>query len=79
MGYEYIAKTYGATFNIGDRVYHNEVKCAGTVMRVNKSCEHYVQVRFDGDRHASSCHPMALSRSETMTAPPASQSTARIT
>lgn len=70
MDYEYVMRNYGRHFRPGQRVYHDEVKRNGVVGRVDLGCEHYVQVRFDGDTHSSSCHPLALGpvAAETMIA-----------
>lgn len=58
--YAYIARTYGLTFEPGQRVTHDETGRSGEVRRERKSQSHYVMVRFDGDKHNLPCHPEAL-------------------
>lgn len=60
MSYDYIFKNYGRRFRVGDRVVHNEINRRGVVDPVDLSCEHYVQVRLDGQTFPSPCHPLAL-------------------
>lgn len=57
--YEYIKRSYGASFYAGDTVEHIETGGRGKIGRVKPSREHYVQVAFDG-RAPVSCHPEAL-------------------
>lgn len=58
--YEYVRRAYRVAPEVGARVRHNETGRAGTIAREDRSQSHYVQVRFDGDRHAKPCHPTAL-------------------
>lgn len=60
MAYEYIRRSYGLDFTPGDYVRHTETCRVGRVARESASAGHYVQVIFDGDRHALPCHPAAL-------------------
>lgn len=60
MSYDYVRRTYRVAPVIGARVRHNETGRFGAISRENRSQSHYVQVRFDGDRHALPCHPTAL-------------------
>jgi hypothetical protein len=56
--YDYIERVYGKTFTAGQRVRFTEGgPRAGTVMRPRPSHEHYIQVRFDGEKNGSLCHP----------------------
>lgn len=59
-GYDYIKRAYGLEFSAGQRVRHIEIDKLGTVARCKESSGHYVQVRFDGKKHADPCHPQAL-------------------
>ena len=63
MAYEYIQRAYGFTPVIGETVFHEVIEKSGVVTRENKSAGHYVQVRFDGQKHSSPCHPLELVRS----------------
>lgn len=58
--YEYVRRAYRVAPEVGARVRHNETGRAGTIAREDRSQSHYVQVRFDGDKHALPCHPIAL-------------------
>jgi hypothetical protein len=59
--YEYIKRAYGRQYLAGQRVRFLEgVNRLGTVGRENKSQGNYVQVRFDGQKHLSNCHPTSL-------------------
>jgi len=58
--YDYVRRMYGVNPVIGSRVRHNEVNRWGTIVRASASHGHYVRVRFDGEKHASNCHPTAL-------------------
>lgn len=60
MSYDYIKRTYRFQPKVGGRVQHTVTNRIGTITRESKSAGHYVQVRFDGQAHASSCHPMEL-------------------
>ena len=60
--YEYIKRAYGLSFAPGERVTHTVVKKDGTVRQENPSSGHYVMVAFDGERHASPCHPGELEK-----------------
>lgn len=56
MPYDYIAKAYGLTFRAGERIKHQVTGREGTVLR-GRASNHYLRVRFDGDRYASNVHP----------------------
>lgn len=60
--YDYIKRAYPLADvpNVGTRVRHNETNRLGVIAREDRSQSHYVQVRFDGDKHSLPCHPMAL-------------------
>lgn len=60
MTYEYVKRTYGVSPEAGGIVRHTVLNRLGTICRENKSASHYVQVRFDGQRHKSPCHPTEL-------------------
>ena len=60
MAYDYIKSIYQVTPLIGQRVRHHVTKKEGTISRENRSASHYVQVRFDGDKHALPCHPTEM-------------------
>ena len=58
--YAYVHRMYGLDFRPGLRVrLENSDRC-GTVARMKASAGHRVQVRFDGQAHASPCHPESL-------------------
>lgn len=58
--YGYIHRAYGLSFFVGQRVRHTEIDKRGTVAKCKESSGHYVQVVFDGRKHADPCHPRAL-------------------
>lgn len=60
--YDYVRRAYGVDPVVGQRVRHTEMSRnnTGTIAREKPSQGHYVQVRFDGQKHASPCHPRAL-------------------
>lgn len=58
--YEYVRRAYGVSPEIGARVQHTVTKRFGVIAREDKSQGHYVQVRFDGQKHRSPCHPTEL-------------------
>lgn len=60
MAYEYVKRTYGVEPKIGARVRHTENEKTGVIVRPAASSDHYVFVRFDGQKHGSPCHPLAL-------------------
>jgi hypothetical protein len=60
MSYDYIKRTYGVNPVVGERVRHTEVNKFGVIAREKLSAGHYVQVRFDGNKFDSPCHPTAL-------------------
>jgi hypothetical protein len=60
MSYDYIKRTYQVMPRVGDRVRHTETDKLGTIAREKPSAGHYVQVRFDGQKHSLPCHPTAL-------------------
>lgn len=59
MAYSYIKKMYGFEAVVGRRVRH-ETEGEGTVAPEDRSCQHYVMVKFDGRKHAGPCHPGEL-------------------
>lgn len=58
-GYDYIKRTYGASFFPRDRVEHTVTGRCGKVMRPKSSHLHYVRVHF-GAGGAALCHPNEL-------------------
>lgn len=60
MSYDYIKRSYAFQPEIGRRVRHTVTKGEGVIARESLSSGHYVQVRFDGQRHRSCCHPGEL-------------------
>jgi hypothetical protein len=60
MTYDYIKDTYGVSPEPGKVVYHTVTKQWGVIKRESKSASHYVQVTFEGCKHASPCHPTEL-------------------
>lgn len=60
MSYDYVKRAYGVNPVVGMRVRHNEIDKWGTIAREGRSAQHYVMVRFDGQKHASPCHPTSL-------------------
>lgn len=60
MTYEYIKSTYGVSPEPGKVVYHTVTKQWGVIKRESKSASHYVQVTFEGNKHAVPCHPTEL-------------------
>ena len=58
--YSYVRNAYAVDPRIGQRVRHLETGRSGVIAREKPSAAHYVQVRFDGDKHALPCHPTAL-------------------
>lgn len=59
MAYDYVKRTYGVEPVIGARVRHTEINKEGVIVR-RKADDQYVWVQFDGQKHPSPCHPMAL-------------------
>ncbi len=59
--YAYVHRMYGLDFRPGLRVRLENSDCYGIVARMKASAGHHVQVRFDGQAHASPCHPESLS------------------
>ena len=58
--YSYIARHYGLTFNVGDRVEFIDGKSIlGVVEKPKPSSEHYVNVAFN-DGTSGLCHPRSL-------------------
>lgn len=53
-------RAYNVEPEIGARVRHTVTNEFGVICRENKSSGHYVQVRFDGQKHRSPCHPTEL-------------------
>ena len=60
MAYEYIKRTYGVSPEPGKVAYHTVTKQWGVIKREKPSHGHYVQVQFEGEKHASPCHPTEL-------------------
>ncbi len=60
MSYDYVKRAYGVTPVVGERVRHTEIDKLGVIAREKLSAGHHVQVRFDGEKFASPCHPTAL-------------------
>lgn len=60
MSYEYIRKTYGVEFEVGQRVQSKDGKYRGTVVSNTNRQEHYAYVRIDGRKHSDPFHPMDL-------------------
>jgi len=58
--YDYVRRAYGVDPQVGQRVRHTEINRFGTIAPEDKSCLHYVKVRFDGRKWADTCHPTAL-------------------
>lgn len=61
--YNYVRNQYAVNPALGAWVFHTETKNWGVITRENKSCSHYVMVRFQGRRHSDPCHPTALNYS----------------
>ena len=59
MAYEYVKQAYNVNPVIGKRVRHNEIDKFGVIVG-RRSYDNYVYVRFDGAKHPSPCHPLAL-------------------
>jgi hypothetical protein len=57
--YDYVRSTYGVDPWPGQIVTHTVTGKAGKVAHAG-SVGHYVMVRFDGQKHASPCHPTEL-------------------
>lgn len=57
MAYEYIARTYGRRFQIGQRILHTVTGREGVVTR-RRGDMHYLRVRFCGNRHLRNVHPL---------------------
>lgn len=60
MAYEYVKKNYALQPIVGRCVQHTVTKRFGKIAREDRSQGHYVQVRFQDDRHALPCHPDEL-------------------
>ncbi len=58
MTYEYIRQSYGKDYRPGIRV--KMAAKYGTITKEDKSCSHYVQVRFDDRKFSVSVHPLDL-------------------
>lgn len=58
--YDYVRRAYGVDPKVGARVRHTVTGEAGTIAREDQCAGHYVQVRFDGENFAASCHPTEL-------------------
>lgn len=58
--YAYIKRTYGVNPVIGARVCFTETAPNRMGIVVRPASGQYVWVRFDGQRHASPCHPTSL-------------------
>ncbi len=59
MTYEYVKRTYGVNPIPGNRVRHQITNREGVICR-SRSQEHYVKVRFDGQKHPMPCYPTEL-------------------
>lgn len=57
--YAYIRRSYGVTPTPGQRVRHQITHRYGVIVRPHDD-PHYVQVRFDGQKHSTPCHPTEL-------------------
>lgn len=57
--YAYIRRTYGVEPTPGRRVRHQITNRHGLIVRP-RGDPHYVQVRFDGQKHTVPCHPTEL-------------------
>ena len=60
MAYDYIKRMYGVQPVIGNRVRHTVTNREGVISREDKNQGHYVQVKFDGQKHSLPCHPDEL-------------------
>lgn len=60
MSYDYVSRFYGVRPVVGARVRHTETGKAGVITREDRGAAHYVQVRFDGQKHSLPCHPTAI-------------------
>jgi len=60
MTYDYVRRTYNVDPQVGHWVTHTITKKTGVIVREDKSAGHYVQVRFEGQKHAVPCHPTEL-------------------
>jgi len=60
MAYEYIERTYNVKPVVGQRVFHTVVEKYGVIAKEDHTAGHYVQVRFEGQKFASPCHPTEL-------------------
>ncbi len=58
--YNYVRAQYAVNPVVGNSAFHTETKKWGVIARENKTCSHYVMVRFDGRKRADPCHPTAL-------------------
>lgn len=58
--YAYVRRAYGVTPTPGQRVRHQVTDRQGVITRERASAAHYVQVRFDGQKHTLPCHPTEL-------------------
>jgi hypothetical protein len=76
MAYDYVRRTYSVDPVIGQRVTHTVTNKSGIIAREDKSQGHYVQVRFDGQRHSLPCHPTELdyAAAGAVSAPPTPES-----
>ena len=54
MPYDYIRRTYGVSPAVGQRITMNGRP--GVIIRPTGDPQ-YLRVRFDGQKHASDCHP----------------------
>lgn len=69
MSYDYIKRAYSVAPKVGSRVRHTETNRTGQITREDRGQAHYVQVRFDGDKHSLPCHPAALDYTATSPTP----------
>ncbi len=59
MAYEWIKNTYSFQPEIGRRVKHTVTQGEGVIAKPSSETN-YVQVKFDGKKHAMPCHPGEL-------------------
>lgn len=60
MAYDYVRRTYDVCPIVGRRVTHTVTAKSGTIAREDQTQGHYVQVKFDGQKFNSPCHPTEL-------------------
>lgn len=70
MAYEYVRQAYGVDPVPGQRVRFTEGKPRFGMIASRRAYDHYVWVRFDGEKHPSPCHPTSLDYSAVEPPPP---------